>query len=117
MSTSKPSSLNDFVSAGRSPFSQRLEESASGSITQARFAADEELSPLPLPLPLSSLPQAARATSPNAARAAAPPLRDITIMLVFLPLVRARARNVFDRLSTPMQRDGRHHGCQGSHPV
>ena len=55
MSVSKPMSLNDFSSAGRSPFSQRLDESASGSITQARLAAAAPLAP-PLAPPLASPP-------------------------------------------------------------
>src|SRR6476469_3570236 len=66
MSVVKPISLNDFSSAGRSPFSQRLEESASGSITQARLAAAAEVDP-ELPLPESSLPQAASEVMPKAA--------------------------------------------------
>ena len=39
MSVSKPIASKAFCRAGRSPFSQRLDESASGSMTQARLAA------------------------------------------------------------------------------
>jgi hypothetical protein len=68
MSVWKPISLNDFSRAGRSPFSQRLDESASGSITQARFAAAAEADPEPvLPLVESSLLQPASVMMPAAA--------------------------------------------------
>src|SRR3954447_3521633 len=70
MSVSNPAFLNDDSSAGRSPFSHRLEESASGRITHARWAF--AFPPLP-PLALLSLlppdPHAARASTLTAAAA------------------------------------------------
>src|SRR4051794_8754469 len=76
-----PIFLKPLSSAGRSPFSQRLDESASGSITQAVLSPEPPLPPLELLLlELSSLPQAARATSPTAARAAAPVILDLIML-------------------------------------
>src|SRR6478735_10914214 len=66
MSVWKPIALNEDSSAGRSPFSQRLDESASGSITQARLAAAAEEDP-ELPLVGLSLPQPASVMMPAAA--------------------------------------------------
>src|SRR6187397_2494044 len=66
MSVSKPIALNCDSSAGRSPFSQRLDESASGSMMQARLAAAEEEAVSPLP-ESSSEPQAASEVIPMAA--------------------------------------------------
>src|SRR3954471_6343894 len=45
MSVVKPASVNAVSRAGRSPFSQRLEDAASGRITQARFSAEPLLPP------------------------------------------------------------------------
>src|SRR6478609_6813701 len=48
MSASKPASVIAVSSAGRSPFSQRGEDAASGRMTQARVAvASSELPPSP----------------------------------------------------------------------
>src|SRR4051794_35620038 len=81
MSVVNPIFLKELSRAGRSPFSQRLDESASGSITQAFLVP-----PLEPPLleallfELLSLPQAARATSPTAARAVAPVILDLIML-------------------------------------
>src|SRR4029453_11408976 len=45
MSGSTPFSLNAFSSAGRSPFSQRLDDAASGRMMQARLPAAPPLAP------------------------------------------------------------------------
>src|SRR6478672_11037085 len=80
MSVSKPIALNCDSRAGRSPFSQRLDESASGSMMQARFAAAADEPDAELPLPESSLPQAASESIPAAARN--------TAVAVFLVVIR-----------------------------
>src|SRR3954449_3386124 len=81
MSVSKPASLNAASRAGRSPFSHRLEEAASGRITQARFWAalppEAELSPL------SPLEHAARMRTLTVASAATPDFLRFTATSAF----------------------------------
>ena len=66
MSVVKPAFLNAASRAGRSPFSQRFDDAASGRMTQARLAAAAEPDPV-LPLPESLLEQAASVVIPMAA--------------------------------------------------
>src|SRR3954453_11794092 len=71
ISVVKPASLNAFSRAGRSPFSHRLEEAASGRITQARFSAPPLLPEAESPPP-PLFEHAARARTPTAANVASP---------------------------------------------
>src|ERR1700754_4931559 len=64
MSASKPASVNALSSAGRSPFSQRGEDAASGRMTQARVEAASVAPPPPVPeQPVSTSAAALAATA------------------------------------------------------
>src|SRR3954447_20560604 len=83
MSVVKPASSNAFFRAGRSPFSHRLEDAASGRMTQARFSApplppDAESPPPPL------FEHAARARTLTAANVASPEFLRFTTNLGLL---------------------------------
>ena len=71
MSVSTPCSVNAFSSWGRSPFSQRFDDSASGRMMQARLAGPE-LAPLASPpgVACSRLQPAMVRTRPAATTAA-----------------------------------------------
>src|SRR3954447_26997506 len=76
MSVSKPASLNAFSRAGRSPFSQRLDDAASGRITHARWSVAPLLPDALLPPPPDE--HAARTSKLKVAVAATPGLLNFT---------------------------------------
>src|SRR6478735_2108156 len=79
MSVWKPIALKELSRAGRSPFSQRLDESASGSITQARLAAAEAD-------PVAALPESS--SDPQAASERIPAVARNTAVAVLLVVIR-----------------------------
>src|SRR3954469_14446409 len=72
MSVVKPASLKAFSSAGRSPFSHRLDEAASGRMTQARFWASPPEPEAEFPPPPLFDEHAARTRTLTVASAAKP---------------------------------------------